>query len=177
MIEQYPSSALEIKCAPIEFDKHGDLPSDIEDLILDLIESMKEAGGVGIAAPQIGWDARIIVTSWEDKIRIFINPEIELSGHRIWNKEGCLSIPDIMLPTERSEKVLVKCMSLTGVPREYSIEGFEAIIVQHEFDHIEGITIIDRWLSHPNRDEMMKNPEFAAIDLELNEKLIKMQGV
>jgi peptide deformylase len=114
-------------------------------LIGDMIDTVHEANGAGLAAPQIGVPLRLIVTVYDDRLRVVLNPEIlEASGEDIEADEGCLSIPGWTGPVVRKEKVTVRGMSRTGKPIKIKTEGWEARVFQHEIDHINGILYIDR---------------------------------
>ena len=102
-------------------------------LIDDMIETMREANGVGLAAPQVGVMRRI-----------FVAPEIvSLEGSQE-SEEGCLSVPGYYGKVERPEKITIKGLDREGNPQEYTFEGFEAVVMCHEFDHLEGILYIDK---------------------------------
>lgn len=119
-------------------------------LILDMKDTMKEKGGVGIAAPQIGCNLRVIMFGFEKSIRypneapvsftILINPVIEiLSDEMIDGWEGCLSVPGLRGLVPRYQKIKYTGFDLEKNPIERIVEGFHARIIQHECDHLEGI--------------------------------------
>lgn len=117
----------------------------IKKLIEDLIDTVHEAHGAGLAAPQIGVPLRAIVTNVEDQLRVVLNPEIvEESEEQVEGEEGCLSIPGWYGPLMRKERVTVRGMSRTGKPIKIKSEGWEARAFQHEVDHLNGILFIDR---------------------------------
>jgi peptide deformylase len=118
--------------------------------LLSLMRANK--GCVGIAAPQVGELKRIaIVDATENRkatdkhgLLIMINPEIiEKSGSTI-NREGCLSVPDFTGNVERPEHINLRYMDMEGNERKVETKGFEAVIIQHEIDHLDGILFIDR---------------------------------
>ena len=123
---------------------------EIERLIKDMFDTMYHAEGVGLAANQIGVPLSVMVidtTPKEDapdlKL-VLINPEIVGSEGKIKYKEGCLSFPGLSVEVERARKVKVKALNEHGEPVEIELEDFPAIVFQHELDHLQGITFIDR---------------------------------
>lgn len=117
----------------------------IKRLIEDMIDTVYDANGAGLAAPQIGVPLRLIVTVYDERLRVVLNPEIvEASGEDIEADEGCLSIPGWTGPVVRKEKVTVRGLSRTGKPIKIKTEGWEARVFQHEIDHTNGILYIDR---------------------------------
>jgi peptide deformylase len=125
-------------------------------LVIDLIDTMRDYRGVGIAAPQVGVSARIFVIEvtadnerypgrGEFPVTTFINPEVTLLGERDgFSPEGCLSIPDFRGVARRFSGVQVKALDQDGESFEMKLDGFPAIVVQHEFDHLGGHLFIDR---------------------------------
>lgn len=119
--------------------------SYIRSLVEDLIDTVREAPGAGLAAPQIGVPLRAIVTNVDDKIHVVLNPEIvQESEETVEGEEGCLSIPGWYGPVTRRERVTVRGMSRTGKPIKIKSEGWEARAFQHEVDHLDGVLFIDR---------------------------------
>lgn len=121
----------------------------VEKLIEDMRETMYEAGGIGLAACQVGVPQRVIVldVSPMDPQHSFfalINPEIISEEGEIDHEEGCLSVPDCLEKVKRKEKVCVRGLSPDGREMEMTGEGILAIAIQHEIDHINGILILDR---------------------------------
>ena len=123
---------------------------EIERLVKDMFETMYDAEGVGLAANQIGVPIKVMVmdtTPKEDapdlKL-VLINPVIIHSEGKIKYKEGCLSFPGLSVEVERAKRIKVKALNEHGEPVELELEGFPAIVFQHELDHLQGITFIDR---------------------------------
>jgi len=121
----------------------------VEKLIEDMRETMYEAGGIGLAACQVGVPQRVIVldVSPMDPQHSFfalINPEIISEEGEIDHEEGCLSVPDCLEKVKRKEKVCLRGLSPDGREMEMTGEGILAIAIQHEIDHINGILILDR---------------------------------
>lgn len=121
----------------------------------DLIHTMRNANGAGIAAPQVGVLDRIFIMEMLDNPRypnkesfpllVAINPEITfLDTEKTDSWEGCLSIPNIRGRLKRYKKILLKGLDRSGKPFEKKLEGFAAIVAQHELDHLNGKLLIDR---------------------------------
>ncbi len=126
---------------------------DLQTLIDDMIETMRVAPGVGLAAPQVGISERLIVIEYGDdedeekpkKLFAVINPEIiQASEEKVEGVEACLSIPQLMGEVERHEKIVVKGLNRHGKPVKIKVEGWLARIFQHEIDHLEGVLFTDR---------------------------------
>ena len=111
----------------------------------DMLETMREEYGVGIAGPQVGVMRRMFVAEPEPgRVYFMINPVItEQEGSQI-GEEGCLSVPDLVGTVERPEKIRITALDLDGVEQEYEFEGFDARVMCHEYDHLEGILYIDK---------------------------------
>lgn len=117
----------------------------IRHLIEDLIDTVHEAHGAGLAAPQIGVPLRAIVTNVDDQLHVVLNPEfVSQSEEEVEGEEGCLSIPGWYGPVTRKERVTVRGLSRTGKPIKIKAEGWEARAFQHEVDHLDGILFTDR---------------------------------
>lgn len=126
---------------------------DLQVLIDDMIETMREAPGVGLAAPQIGVSERLVVIEYgsdEDenvpkKLFVLINPEIiEASEEKVEGIEACLSVPQLAGEVERHERLVVKALNRLGKPVKIKVKGWMARIFQHEIDHLEGVLFTDR---------------------------------
>jgi peptide deformylase len=116
----------------------------VKSLIDDLIDTVIDAPGSGLAAPQIGIPLRALVTYVDDDIKVLLNPEIvELSGEDVVRDEGCLSIPGLYGPVVRKEQLIIRGLSRTGKPVKIKTEGWEARAFQHEVDHLDGILFTD----------------------------------
>ena len=118
-------------------------------LLEDMAETMYAAPGVGLAAPQIGVAQRIFIVdiaSGDDApsdLRVFINPEIVQSVGEVCSEEGCLSFPGIHEEILRAERVKVRAQDAKGEVFELETDGFLAIAIQHEYDHLEGKLMVD----------------------------------
>jgi peptide deformylase len=141
---KYPDPVLLKKAKPV-----GKLDEDLKKLIQDMIETMYQAPGIGLAANQIGRPIRIIVfdvthKDQERKPSALINPEIIESEGEQTLEEGCLSVPEYYSDVKRCAKVKVRGLDLDGNPVEVCGEGILATVLQHEIDHLDGILFIDR---------------------------------
>jgi peptide deformylase len=140
---------------------------DLQTLIDNMVETMRKAPGVGLAAPQISQSIRLVVVEYgeEDeegneagpkKLYAVINPEITLMSEEVEKGlEGCLSIPGLVGEVERSTKITVKGLNRFGKPVKITAEGWLARIFQHEIDHLEGVLFPDRATNvwKPKEDE------------------------
>jgi peptide deformylase len=117
-------------------------------LIQDMIETMYQSDGVGLAAPQVGVSKRIIVVSpdfQKGEEEVWINPEIiEASKNEEAGIEGCLSLPGVSGEIHRARKIRFKARDVDGAVQVRTFENFAARVVQHEVDHLNGVVIIDR---------------------------------
>jgi peptide deformylase len=123
---------------------------DLQAFIDDMAETMYEAPGVGLAAIQVGSDKRILVYDelpgeLKRQYGVLINPQIVESGGEIVSEnEGCLSVPDFRSDVKRAARVLVDGIDRHGKPIRLEAEGFLAVVLQHEIDHLNGTLFIDR---------------------------------
>ena len=147
----------------------------IDDQIIDaakqMLEIIKLDKGVGIAGPQIGLMKRIFVVHIEgDEERIFINPSIlETSQEMVKYEEGCLSVPGIYVDVVRSESVKIQAWNEKGKPFTLEANGLLARVIQHEYDHLEGVLFLDR-LSELKRNRLIEKYEKAMIKGEKLER-------
>lgn len=118
--------------------------STLEALIEDMIETMQEAEGIGLAAPQVGISKRVIVVQNDDHVCELINPEIVQRDGEEVGIEGCLSLPGLYGEVNRAASVKVKGQNRRGDEIELAAEGLLSRALQHEIDHLEGILFIDR---------------------------------
>lgn len=140
---------------------------EIRTLARDMIETMYDAPGVGLAAIQIGVAKRVVTidTSKDETARnptVYLNPEIVWTSEekRVYD-EGCLSIPEFYGEVERPDRVRVRYMNLDGQSVEQEADGLLATCLQHEIDHLNGVLFIDH-LSKLKRDRVMKKFTKAA---------------
>lgn len=157
-----PNPVLRRKAHKVQsFDK------DLQDLVNDMIETMRVAPGVGLAAPQVGVSTRLIVVEYGDeedenapkKLYVLANPEyVKVSEDEIeTGVEGCLSLPGLAGEVPRYQKVVVRGLNRKGAPVKIKAEGWLARILQHEIDHLDGVLFPDRSVRvwQPTEDEEM----------------------
>ena len=134
-------------------------------LIKDMFDTMRDAPGVGLAAPQVGVLERIFVWEFEEESGVFINPEIvERSGKAEDGEEGCLSLPGIVGPVDRSYEVVVEGLDEDGEPFRIEASDWVARIFQHEIDHLDGVLFIDH-LPEALRKEALSTLRDQALGL------------
>ncbi len=126
---------------------------ELQRLVDEMIETMREAGGVGLAAPQVGVPLRVFVAELPEdeedpqsgRVYVLVNPKIiKASLEEVEGEEGCLSIPGIYGDVWRAEEVVVRAQDVNGKEIRLRAKGFLARIFQHEIDHLNGILFIDR---------------------------------
>jgi peptide deformylase len=132
-----------------------DYDKELRTLVRDLTETMLDAPGAGLAAPQIGVSLRVFVWDVDGALGHLINPSLDLSTEIQEGDEGCLSFPDLVYPTPRAFRAVAKGFNMHGEP--LVVEGTELLAraLQHETDHLDGILFIDR-LSVDDRKAAMK---------------------
>ncbi len=123
----------------------GEVTPRIQMILDDMLETMREANGVGLAAPQIGIMRRMFVAEPSpERVFFFVDPEItRLEGEQNY-EEGCLSVPGMCGTVERPEKIQIRGMDRFGKMQKYTFEGFDAVVMCHEFDHLEGVLYTDK---------------------------------
>ena len=181
-IYAFGQPVLRKKCLPISLDYPG-----LHQLIEDMYETMYSAKGVGLAAPQIGKDIRLFVidTIQLDKKnetatgikKIFINAElIDESGVPWLYEEGCLSIPDIHVEIERNPGISIRYFDEEWNEHAEKFDGVNARVIQHEYDHIEGILFIDRMKPLKRRMINRKLEKIKKGEVEVNHpmRFVKM---
>ncbi|HET7520535.1 MAG TPA: peptide deformylase [Candidatus Limnocylindria bacterium] len=132
-------------------------------LLDDMLETMRDAPGIGLAANQVGVPLQVAVIELEDKVTELINPQIVKASGEIVDWEGCLSIPGFVAEVKRSAKVTVKAKNRHG--KEFRIKGEELLAraLQHEIDHLNGVLYIDYLES---MEELVRVSEHAEIEEE-----------
>ena len=123
--------------------------TDLNSFIADMVETMYDAPGIGLAAPQIGKSIRLIVVDIseeedEHKSMVMVNPKITKQSGKQVDEEGCLSVLDLTASVKRSLEVTVSYQDAEGKPHELCTEDRFAIVLQHEIDHLDGILFLDR---------------------------------
>lgn len=122
----------------------------------DMLETMRAEMGVGIAGPQVGVMRRMFVAEPEpDRVYFMINPEITEKEGTQTGDEACLSVPGLCGTVERPEKIKITALGLDGNRQEYEFEGFDAVVMCHEYDHLDGILYTDKAtnIRNPQDDE------------------------
>jgi len=154
-IVRYPADILRQKTVPVtEFD------ANLATLAQDMITTMIEGRGIGLAAPQVGSLLSLFVAQADDgKPLIFVNPEIiGTSLETVPYEEGCLSIPGMYEEVIRPEAVVIQAYNEKGRPFKRECDGLLARIIQHELDHLKGVLFID-YLTQMKRDRLLKQYE------------------
>jgi len=126
---------------------------EVREIAIDMLDTLADAEGVGLAGPQVGVSRRIIVVhppppvpdEVREEPRVLLNPEIvEKGGPVVAAEEGCLSIPEVYETVRRPDRVRVRAKDLEGREIEISVEGMASRILQHEIDHLDGVLFVDR---------------------------------
>jgi peptide deformylase len=161
-ILEYPDPRLRKIASPV-----NEVDASIRRLIDDMLETMYEAPGIGLAATQVDRHIQLIVmdlSEEKDAPLVFINPSIEiLDGEPESMQEGCLSVPGFYEDVERIEHVLIKALDRDGKPFELEARGLLAVCIQHEMDHLNGKLFVD-YLSSLKRNRIRKRLEKAHKD-------------
>ncbi|WP_207262800.1 peptide deformylase [Desulfovibrio sp. Huiquan2017] len=140
----WPDEVLEAKAEPV-----AEITPELNELIDDMVQTMYESDGVGLAAPQVNRSIRLICVDQtgpkeRGELRVLINPEIVECDGEVESEEGCLSCPELNVKVTRKERVKVKAMDREGKDVCVETDGLLAIILQHEIDHLDGVTLADR---------------------------------
>lgn len=141
-ILQYPDERLRKEAKPVEA-----ITDDIHTLIDNMIETMYDDHGVGLAATQVNVHKLIFVldiSEAHNEPRVFINPKIIAHEGTVDSKEGCLSVPGIFTTVKRHQWIHLSAQDRNGNPFEIKTDGFLAIAIQHEMDHLRGVLFIDK---------------------------------
>jgi peptide deformylase len=139
----YPDTVLRERAEPVT-----DIDGKVQQLIEDMAETMYHAPGIGLASNQVGEPCRIIIfdTSSKDEpndLVVLINPEIIEADGLIVDEEGCLSVVDCRADVKRAARVTVRGVDREGNPVTLKKEGLDAVVMQHEIDHLNGVLFID----------------------------------
>lgn len=148
-IVTYPDPILKAVCSPV-----SSIDQEVLRLVDDLVDTMHAGpGSVGVAAPQVGVSLRVCVIDVSKNrhgkennhgLLLMINPEIlEASGSAVM-REGCMSVPDYTGDVERATNLTLRFSEPDGAVREFEASGFEAVAIQHEMDHLDGLLFLDR---------------------------------
>jgi peptide deformylase len=132
-----------------------DFDRELRNLVKDLEETMLEAPGAGLAAPQIGVSLRVFTYHADGELGHLINPDLDLSEERQEGEEGCLSFPGLAFETPRALRTVAKGWNMYGEPIVIEGTAYKARALQHETDHLDGILFIDR-MDREQRKQAMK---------------------
>jgi peptide deformylase len=142
-IVTFPDPVLSKRANEVE-----DVNGDIKKLMEDMLETMYSAPGVGLAAPQVGIDKRIIVVDVRDEEKkepiLLANPEIISCDGELVYEEGCLSLPEFREKIKRKERVCVTGIDREGNQKVFDADGLLAVVFQHEIDHLDGVLLLNR---------------------------------
>lgn len=140
-ILRYPDPRLRTVAKPVEV-----IDDALRTLIDDMAQTMYASQGIGLAATQINVHQRVIVIDVSDQgndLVVLINPEIVRSGGSASHEEGCLSVPGVTVRVRRAEWIQVQAIDQDGEPLEIRADGLEAMCIQHEMDHLQGIVFTE----------------------------------
>lgn len=141
-ITHYPADVLAGQAQPID-----EIDDNIRQLVEKMTEIMLEKKGVGLAGPQAGVALRVFIISLDgtrEGVKVYINPTVTTEGKLASMEEGCLSVPEVSTKIQRYEQCSVTATDLAGNEFTEEADGLYARCLQHEYDHIEGITIVNR---------------------------------
>ena len=166
-----PDPRLRTVAQPVEtFD------DELAQLVDDMIETMYDARGIGLAATQVNVHRRLLVldvSEAQDSPREYINPEILATEGEETCEEGCLSVPGIYADVTRADKIRISAFDRHGKPFEETLDGMHAVCVQHEMDHLEGKLFVD-YLSPLKRRMVLKKLEKARKQSEKNARKARL---
>jgi len=140
-ILRYPDPRLHTIAKPVEV-----IDDALRTLIADMAQTMYASQGIGLAATQINVHQRVIVIDVSEQgndLVVLINPEIVRSGGSASHEEGCLSVPGVTVRVRRAEWIQVQAIDEDGEPLEFRADGLEAMCIQHEMDHLQGIVFTE----------------------------------
>ena len=158
-----PHKILAGKAREVRDDEFG---LELETLAADMVETMYDAPGVGLAAPQVSDPRRIVVIDSGEEpgsgLLKMVNPQItERSKETILWAETCLSVPDMEVKVRRNKRITVTWRNPDGSPQEQEFQNFEAVIVQHELDHLLGTVLLDRVSRFKRSRYLQKQKKYA----------------
>ena len=140
-VRRYGDPVLRRRANPVDA-----VTPDIRRLANDMIDTMYDEVGIGLAAPQVGVSVRLMVVGDEEGrgAQVLVNPAITDQGGTVTAEEGCLSLPGIFAQVTRSEWVTLEAQDLEGKPVAITARGLRSRVFQHEIDHLDGVLFIDR---------------------------------
>jgi len=167
-LQFWPAEVLRTPAKPVtEFD------DELRKLLVDMAETMYLERGIGLAAPQVAISKRILVMdvpsedSEESNLVSLINPEIVATEGEIWWDEGCLSFPGVTVEVKRHERVQMRYQDQDGAWQEMDASGLTSICLQHELDHLNGVTFVD-YLSPLKRKLVLRDLKKTLVELGVN---------
>ena len=170
-IVKYPEKILNVSCREIS---PKEIPG-LKDLIEQMYQKMREEDGVGLAAPQIGKNLRIFVANYKELNRVVINPEVLEAKSPITNHkspksrqeilEGCLSLPNYYGPLKRVGIVKIKYLNEKGQETVEEFTGFNAQIIFHEVDHLNGVLFLDRLFEQKQPLYKLEKDKWEEVEL------------
>ncbi len=149
----YPDSRLRTVAKPVEA-----VDSSVTTLVNDMVQTMYSAPGIGLAATQVNVPKRVIVmdlSAHRDELMVFINPIIESLEGEIETEEGCLSVPGIVAPVPRAERITVSALNREGESFRLDASDLLSVCIQHEVDHLNGKVFVD-YLSRLKQNRIRK---------------------
>jgi peptide deformylase len=151
-VRKYGDPVLRRKADPVR-----EITPEVRTMVADMIDTMYDEVGIGLAATQVGIPLRLMVVGDEEgrAARALVNPVIIRHGGEVTAEEGCLSIPGIFAPVTRAEWVELEAQDLEGKPVSIRARGLTARVFQHEMDHLDGVLFIDR-LDPVTRDRVKR---------------------
>jgi len=143
-IKTYPDPVLAVRTEPIDA-----ITDEVRELAQDMVETMYENNGIGLAAPQVGQACRVITVDISgpekrENLLVVLNPAITSAEGQTEYEEGCLSLPGFKGKVQRAERVVLTGMDLQGEDITIEADGLLAVCLQHEVDHLEGTVLLDR---------------------------------
>jgi peptide deformylase len=140
-VRRYGDPVLRRRAASVEA-----VTPEVRRLANDMVETMYDEVGIGLAAPQVGISLRLLVVGDEEGrgVQVLVNPAISAEGGKVTEEEGCLSLPGVFAQVTRSEWVTLEAHDLEGQPVAITARGLRARVFQHEIDHLDGVLFIDR---------------------------------
>ena len=166
-VRKYGDPVLRRRAEPVR-----EVTPEIRRMVEDMIETMFEEVGIGLAAPQVGISLRLMVVGEEKGrgARALVNPVIAEQGGEVTAEEGCLSLPGIFADVTRAEWVRLEAHDLDGNPVSVKARGLTARVFQHEMDHLDGVLFIDR-LDAMTRDRIKRRIKKEGFPAESHKAL------
>ena len=166
-VRKYGDPVLRRRAAPV-----AEITPEIRRMVDDMVETMYDEVGIGLAAPQVGISLRLMVVGHEKTVgaRAIVNPVIAEQGGEVTAEEGCLSLPGIFASVTRAEWVRLEGQDLDGQPVSIKAKGLTARVFQHEMDHLDGVLFIDR-LDAMTRDRIKRRIKKEGFPAESNKAL------